>query len=173
MNGKMEYSYVAYRSPLGVVYLLASDRGLIALSLGENFQDFKERHRRRAPGLWKKVKAQDDKILGRAVRSLDAYFNEGYHLSADIPLDLVGTPFQLKVWKELRKIPYGKTRSYGQIAKRIGKPQAARAVGRACGTNPISLFVPCHRVVGAGGSLVGFGGGVDLKEQLLTLEEIS
>lgn len=172
MKTKMGYRYTAYRSSVGMVYLLAGDRGLLALGLGEKLQDFKNRHQKRAPGVWQKVEPGSDELLGRAVRSLKAYFDEGYPLSSDIPLEPVGTHFQMKVWKELRKIPHGRTRSYGQIAKSIRRPKAARAVGGACRANPIPLFIPCHRVLASNGSLGGFGSGLDVKEQLLTLEEI-
>ena len=89
-----------------------------------------------------------------------------------MPLAPHGTPFQLKVWKELRRIPYGKTLSYGELAARIGNPAASRAVGAANGKNPISIIVPCHRVIGADGSLTGFGGGLPVKRQLLELEGV-
>jgi O-6-methylguanine DNA methyltransferase len=87
------------------------------------------------------------------------------------PLDLQGTPFQMAVWEELLRIPYGETRSYGEVAAAVGRPRAARAVGAAIGANPVPIIVPCHRVVGNDGALVGFGGGLSLKERLLLLEE--
>ena len=89
----------------------------------------------------------------------------------DIPFRTTGTIFQKKVWRALCDIPYGETRTYGQIAKSIGKPGAARAVGRACNKNEILIRIPCHRVIGSDGKLVGFGGGLDLKEKLLAVEE--
>jgi O-6-methylguanine DNA methyltransferase len=89
-----------------------------------------------------------------------------------LPLDLRGTAFQLAVWRELLKIPYGKTSFYGEIAARIGRPNAARAVGAAIGANPVPVIVPCHRVIGKNGDLVGFGGGIDLKRRLLALEGV-
>ncbi len=88
----------------------------------------------------------------------------------EVPLDLRGTPFQVAVWRRLQRIPYGQLRSYGQVAEAIGRPQAARAVGQAVGNNPVSIVVPCHRVIGSNGGLVGFGGGMTLKAQLLRLE---
>ena len=87
------------------------------------------------------------------------------------PLDMKGTPFQIEVWNELLNIPYGETRSYGEIAAAVGRPRAARAVGAAIGANPLPIIVPCHRVIGKNGSLVGFGGGLRLKERLLLLEK--
>ncbi len=87
-----------------------------------------------------------------------------------LPLDLRGTPFQIRCWEALRKIPYGQTCSYADIAREIGSPRAFRAVGQANHNNPVSIVVPCHRVVGAGGSLTGYGGGLEIKEKLLRLE---
>jgi methylated-DNA-[protein]-cysteine S-methyltransferase len=96
---------------------------------------------------------------------------DGDRKSFSSPLDLRGTPFQIEVWNELLKIPYGETRSYGEIAAAVGRPRAARAVGAAIGANPLPITVPCHRVIGKNGSLVGFGGGLRLKERLLLLEK--
>ncbi|MCG0278904.1 MAG: methylated-DNA--[protein]-cysteine S-methyltransferase [Thermanaeromonas sp.] len=90
--------------------------------------------------------------------------------SFDIPLDLRGTPFQLLVWKALAQVPYGTTKTYGELAKAIGRPKASRAVGRAVGSNPVGIIIPCHRIIGARGDLRGFGGGLDIKEKLLILE---
>ena len=100
---------------------------------------------------------------------LEEYFC-GKRKSFDIPYKLTGTDFQLKVWRELEKIPYGTTRTYSEIAERIGKSKAVRAVGSACGKNPIWIIVPCHRVVGSDGKLTGYAGGVDMKRELLETE---
>jgi O-6-methylguanine DNA methyltransferase len=100
---------------------------------------------------------------------LDDYFN-GKLRQFNIPLDLRGTTFQRQVWNLLCDIPWGETRSYGHIAKALGRPKAARAVGRAVGTNPVSIVVPCHRIIGSNGALTGYGGGLDRKEALLKLE---
>ena len=108
-------------------------------------------------------------MLLRTTRQLDAYF-AGQLKSFDVPLKPAGTSFQLRVWSALRDIPFGETRSYGQLASAIGDPSAMRAVGAANGRNPIALVVPCHRVIGAGGSLTGFGGGIERKKFLLHLE---
>ena len=104
------------------------------------------------------------------VEQLDAYF-AGELSDFDVELDLRGTGFQQRVWKALLTIPYGETRSYGEIAEQIGAPGAARAVGLANGHNPIAIIVPCHRVIGASGSLTGYGGGLDRKRTLLALEK--
>jgi methylated-DNA-[protein]-cysteine S-methyltransferase len=107
--------------------------------------------------------------LPAAARQLKEYF-AGKRREFDLPLRMEGTEFQQRVWRELTKIPFGETRSYGQLAKRIDNPNGSRAVGLANGRNPIAIIVPCHRVIGADGSLTGFGGGLDRKEWLLTHE---
>ena len=104
-----------------------------------------------------------------AIRQLDEYF-AGQRKEFDLPMSLEGTEFQLLVLEELKQIPYGETTSYGDIAKRIGRPKAVRAVGAANGRNPIPIIVPCHRVIGSTGDLTGFGGGLDTKTALLRLE---
>jgi methylated-DNA-[protein]-cysteine S-methyltransferase len=114
-------------------------------------------------------KQQSYAVMRETMRQLQAYF-AGELKSFDVPLEIVGTEFQKRVWSALRTIPYGQTRSYSQIASQIGVPQAVRAVGAANGRNPIPIIVPCHRVIGASGSLVGFGGGLDWKRLLLDLE---
>jgi methylated-DNA-[protein]-cysteine S-methyltransferase len=108
-------------------------------------------------------------IATEVVRQLRAYF-AGQLRHFDLLLDLRGTDFQRRVWRELERIPYGETRSYRQIAEAIGAPRAVRAVGAANGANPIPIVVPCHRVIGANGKLVGYGGGLPLKKRLLQLE---
>ncbi|MFY9726054.1 MAG: methylated-DNA--[protein]-cysteine S-methyltransferase [Bryobacteraceae bacterium] len=108
-------------------------------------------------------------LLAEAVRQLRAYF-AGELRRFDLPLDLAGTDFQRRVWLELTRIPYGETRSYQDLARAIGSPKAVRAVGAANGANPVAIVVPCHRVIGAGGKLVGYGGGLPLKRRLLDLE---
>jgi methylated-DNA-[protein]-cysteine S-methyltransferase len=100
---------------------------------------------------------------------LQAYF-DGRRREFDLPLDLPGASFQLMVWRELTRIPFGETISYGELARRIGRPTAYRAVGAASGANPIPIIIPCHRVVGANGRLTGFGGGLETKRWLLALE---
>ncbi len=107
-----------------------------------------------------------------AVRQLTEYL-AGVRRAFDLPLDLHGTPFQIEVWNELLHVPYGRTISYSELAARVGRPRAARAVGAAVRANPIPIIVPCHRVIGKDGALVGFGGGLDLKQRLLSLEGVS
>ena len=110
-----------------------------------------------------------DDVLDDAVAQLESYF-AGERTDFDLPLHPQGTDFQLRVWAALREIPYGETISYGELARRVGNPSASRAVGLANGRNPISIVVPCHRVIGADGSLTGYGGGMDRKRTLLDLE---
>jgi methylated-DNA-[protein]-cysteine S-methyltransferase len=109
-------------------------------------------------------------FLREATRQLRAYF-AGELREFDLPLDMRGTDFQLRVWHQLLKIPYGETRSYSQVAHAIHAPNAVRAVGAANGANPISIVVPCHRVIGSSGKLVGYGGGLPMKKRLLALEQ--
>lgn len=110
-----------------------------------------------------------DGVLARAVAQLDEYF-AGVRREFNLPTDVSGTEFQKRVWRELSRIPYGKTFSYRDIAKRIGKEKATRAVGTANGRNPLSILVPCHRVIAADGSLGGYAGGLEIKIKLLELE---
>ena len=108
-------------------------------------------------------------VLDAAATQLAAYFS-GTLRAFDVPLRFEGTPFQQQVWRALQDIPFGTTISYGELASRVGRPGAARAVGRAVGQNPLAIIVPCHRVIGADGSLTGFGGGLEAKATLLSLE---
>ena len=109
------------------------------------------------------------RILKETIRQLRAYFS-GKLEQFDLPLAPEGTPFQLEVWRRLCEIPYGETISYGELARRIGNPNASRAVGLANGSNPIAIIIPCHRVIGSNGKLTGYGGGLPIKEKLLALE---
>ena len=139
--------------------LVASDLGLRAIDFDPSRQTPDR------PG----IRPGTHPIATEAERQLRAYF-AGQLRQFDLPLDMQGTGFQLLVWRELLRIPYGATRSYSQIAIDIGSPRAVRAVGAANGANPIPIVVPCHRVIGAGGKLVGYGGGLPLKKRLLELE---
>lgn len=147
--------------------LAATEKGLCVLTVGEWEDGFWEEVRHRVPGA---LLRRGQNRLEPYVKQLTEYL-EGRRQQFDLPLDLSGTEFQHLVWQALRLIPYGETRSYRQVAEMIGRPQAARAVGGACNRNPVMLFVPCHRVVGSKGQLVGFGGGLALKRWLLELEQ--
>ncbi len=120
-------------------------------------------------GAMKKIDLNQDPFLKKVAREISEYL-EGERYSFDIPYLLTGTEFQRSVWQELLKIPYGETRTYGEIAKKLGSLGRARAVGGACNKNPLAIIVPCHRVIGSDGDLVGFGGGLSLKRKLLDLE---
>ena len=114
------------------------------------------------------IKKAETPLLKQAIEEINEYL-DGKRSSFDLPLALEGTEFQNKVWNALKEIPYGETRSYGEIAKVIGNEKASRAVGMANNKNPIAIIIPCHRVIGANGKLVGYAGGIDVKEKLLEL----
>jgi len=116
-----------------------------------------------------KGESSADPLIAEAFRQLDEYF-AGKRREFDLPLKPAGTPFQLRVWEALRRIPCGKTASYGEIAAAVGCPKGSRAVGMANNRNPIAIFIPCHRVIGADGKLVGYASGLDTKRRLLDLE---
>ena len=150
-------------TPLGAMLFAAGDAGLTgAWFVGQKY----------FPGAaetWREV--PDDPLFLRARRQLDAYF-AGTLTVFDLPLDLRGTPFQRRVWEALREIPFGGTRTYGALADGLGMPTGARAVGTAVGHNPVSVIVPCHRVLGTNGSLTGYAGGLERKRGLLEREGV-
>lgn len=148
-------------SPVGELSLYASETGLRAILWPPEIGN------RVTPGEAGRRRSQ---VLDTAVRQLGEYF-AGDRKTFDVPLDPVGSPFQLDVWMILRAIPYGETITYGEQARRLGDPNKSRAVGTANGRNPLSIIVPCHRVIGANGKLVGFGGGLDNKAWLLHHEQ--
>ena len=151
--------YTHYESPLGATLLAADERGLRLISFSEG------KRPERPESNWQR----DPMPFEEVIRQLRAYF-AGELKDFDLRLSLIGTEFQLRVWRMLQKIPYGETTSYGQMARELGSPNAARAVGLANGSNPIPIIVPCHRVIGSNGSLVGYGGGLSNKKALLALE---
>jgi methylated-DNA-[protein]-cysteine S-methyltransferase len=153
--------YSVYKSPVGEL-LLTSLRGMLS-GLNMALQQGKPAPSPRPE--WRR----DDLAVRTARQQLDAYFG-GDLQTFDLPLHMVGTPFQKEVWQGLLLIPYGTTISYAELARRIGRPGASRAVGAANGRNPIGIIVPCHRVIGADGTLTGYGGGLDRKEWLLAHE---
>lgn len=157
----MTYFYKTTASPVGELTLVASGAGLAAVL----WPNDDPRRVRLGPRTWDEAHP----VLCAAERQLAAYF-AGRLRSFDLPLDPAGTAFQRQVWQALQAIPYGETRSYGALAAALGRPSAARAVGAANGRNPLSIVVPCHRVVGAGGALTGFAGGLAIKARLLALE---
>lgn len=149
-------SIVTVASPVGPLSITVSEGALRSLHLDGTSPD-------------ERGAAADAAMLSSVVAQLDAYF-EGSLQSFDVPLAPTGTPFQRAVWEQLTRIPYGSVASYGEVARRVGNPSAARAVGAANHNNPIAIIVPCHRVVGASGALTGYAGGVWRKEWLLKHE---
>ena len=155
--------YIEMKTPIGLLTVTSDGDAITGV--------YMETHRH-SPGdrsLWVREPADECAVLSTARAQLAAYF-QGQRLSFDLPLRARGTDMQRSVWHELARIPFGETRSYGEIAATLGNPKASRAVGAANGKNPISIIVPCHRVVGADGSLTGFGGGVERKAWLLAHE---
>jgi methylated-DNA-[protein]-cysteine S-methyltransferase len=156
----MTIHYSQLQTPVGALLLVANEGGLREINFPKN-------GRLSTPDPeW----SNDDSALGEPIRQLLAYF-AGELEDFDLQLAPKGTPFQQSVWKELCAIPYGKTISYGELARRIGNPNASRAVGLANGSNPIPIVIPCHRVIGSNGKLTGYGGGLPIKEKLLALEK--
>ncbi len=152
-------SYTQIESPLGPLLLVADEAGLRQISFVNG------REKAQPETSWKK----DPAPLKETIRQLHAYF-AGELEEFDLLLAPEGTTFQLEVWRRLCDIPYGETISYGELARRMGNPNASRAVGLANGSNPIPIVIPCHRVIGSNGKLTGYGGGLPIKEKLLALE---
>jgi O-6-methylguanine DNA methyltransferase len=153
-----------YQSPLGTYIIAGSKQGIVCVKTQDRAESYLVRWRREKIEL-----REDDEHNLKLMAQLDAYF-AGRLRQFNVLLDLRGTSFQCQVWDLLCDIPWGKTRSYRQIAEALGRPKAARAVGRAVGTNPVSIVVPCHRVLGSNGALTGYGGGLHRKAALLELE---
>jgi methylated-DNA-[protein]-cysteine S-methyltransferase len=151
--------YTRLESPIGELLLVGDGAALTGLYTEQEYAPNRE-----LPGL-----VRDDTLFAEAASQLDAYF-AGELQDFNLPLAPRGTPFQQTVWSALREIPFSETRSYGEIARKIGAPTACRAVGMANGCNPISIIIPCHRVIGADGSLTGYGGGIERKRWLLNHE---
>ena len=153
MKNSIEIAY--YNSPLGVLKILADEKGIKEIEFAQ--EEFKS------------IQNSSSKIIKDCIKQLDEYFR-GKRKSFELKLNPEGTEFQKKVWKELLKIPYGTTLSYGEIARRIKNQKAVRSVGQAIGRNPISIVIPCHRVIGGDGSLTGYASGLWRKEWLLKHE---
>lgn len=161
MTSSDALTFTVIDSPVGPLRLVARSDALHALYMQS------QRHAPLDTDAWQRDDSHP--LLRETAAQLDAYF-EGRLRTFELPLAPTGTEFQLQVWQGLREIPYNVTISYGELARRVGNPKAVRAVGLANGRNPISIIVPCHRVVGANGSLTGYGGGLDRKRFLLDLE---
>ncbi len=154
---KQSISQAYYKSPLGILKISADEKGITEI-------DFVEKEDT-------SIQTSSSKIIQDCIKQLDEYF-QGKRKSFELKLKPEGTEFQKKVWKELLKIPYGKTLSYGEVSRRIKNQKAVRAVGQAIGRNPISIIVPCHRVIGSDGDLTGYASGLWRKKWLLKLEGI-
>jgi methylated-DNA-[protein]-cysteine S-methyltransferase len=159
---EVEMHYTEHESPIGSLLLIASEAGLAGVFMEQH------RHGPARDQAWRRA----DREFADARRQLDQYFS-GKRRQFDLPLAFEGTPFQLRVWNTLLRIGFGETWSYGKLAREIGQPNASRAVGTANGRNPLSIIVPCHRVIGADGSLTGYGGGEQRKRWLLEHESPS
>ena len=150
----MKLFFVYYQTPIGIIEICSNEIAIV----GCNFVDKMHKD------------TEKTEILDEALEQLDSYF-KGKRTNFDLKLFLDGTEFQKKVWKELQKIPFGYTVSYKEIANRIGRRNAVRAVGNANGKNPVSIIVPCHRVIGSDGQLIGYGGGIEKKKWLIQFEK--
>lgn len=149
---------IRYESPIGRISIADDGETITDIFFGK-------------PGsLQTRFKDKETELNGLAQQQLEEYF-QGIRTAFDLPLHLHGTPFQISVWEALRRIPYGETRSYRDIAEEIGNPNSYRAVGLANNKNPISVVIPCHRVIGANGDMIGYGGGLNKKRRLLELEK--
>lgn len=157
----MSLSFKLVISPIGTLKLVTGDEGLVGVLW--------EKDRPRRVNLPDLVENPAHPLLLRTEKELNEYFSRS-RKSFTVPLDMRGTCFQKQVWEALLGIPFGETRTYGQLAKQLGNPKATRAVGAANGRNPIAIIVPCHRVIGFSGKLTGFAGGLDAKDHLLKLE---
>ena len=166
----MKLCYQELGTPIGKLLVVASSKGICRICFPSESADDRaawfHRHFSMSP------QQGVEGLLAEVTEQLIRYF-EGQGGTFDLPLDLRGTPFQIRVWRQLLEIPYGVTVSYGDIARAVGNPRASQAVGAAVGKNPVPIVVPCHRVIGHDGSLVGFGGGLPTKEKLLELEGVA
>ncbi len=158
----MPSSYHDFDTPIGTLRLVGDDSRIVRV-------DLPNAAAREPDPAWQDAHGRLPKALRHATRQLREYF-DGARREFDLPLAPDGTDFQCRVWEALRRIPYGETISYGELARRIGTPTASRAVGAANGKNPLAIVVPCHRVIGTDGTLTGYGGGLPVKETLLALE---
>jgi methylated-DNA-[protein]-cysteine S-methyltransferase len=156
--------YTDHPSPIGNLLLAANDAQALCGLYFEEHKYFK--------GSQGWQHSPDHPVLLEAARQLDEYF-AGQRTGFELPLEMSGTPFQQAVWRELMTIPFGRTGNYAHHARRIGKPDAVRAVGTAIGRNPLSIIVPCHRVIAASGGLAGYAGGLERKRYLLALEGVN
>ena len=159
-------AFTVARTPIGAMLVAATERGICSIRIGGLESEMRRGLEREFPAA--KIR-RDESALGRWVRAIVEHL-DGRAPNLDLPVDARATAFQWRVWEELRAIPYGETRSYQEVARLVGRPKAARAVGRACATNPVAVVIPCHRVVRGDGSLGGYAWGLDVKQALLDRE---
>jgi methylated-DNA-[protein]-cysteine S-methyltransferase len=158
----MKTGYGQYQSPIGIIRVIADESGIKRVEIFE--EDWEEYHKNN-PEI-----VEDQELCGEAIRQFDEYFH-GKRKQFDLPLSIEGTDFRKKVWKALQAIPYGEVRSYAEVAEMIGNPKAVRAVGQANKANQLPIIIPCHRVIGKSGDLVGYAGNrTSFKEKLLETE---
>ncbi len=167
----MELYWSSVSCPQGLIIVMATKRGVSWTGTPGTPIDEGITWLKRKMQFDKVIEGEDIEPLQQAMDQLRRYLS-GERVQFKCPLDLHGTPFQIEVWQELYRIPYGETRTYAEIARSIGRPAAVRAVGAANGANPVAIIVPCHRVIGSNGSLTGYGGGLPTKAWLLSLEGI-
>ena len=165
----MEITYTTSDCLLGRLLVATTPKGICMVSIGRSDSELEKRLKSHFPDA---SVTRNDRALASTRRAVERRI-AGKDLDDKLPLDLHGTPFQLSVWKEMLRIPAGRTRSYGEVAKNIGRPTAFRAVAQACGANPVPVVVPCHRVVASGGKLGGYTGGIDRKIALLEAEGVT
>jgi len=171
LDKPQQIDYAVWRSPVGDILVAAAEGAVIRIMLpAENQIDPVNSLQKEFSGI---PCVENPSKLKNIIKELDAYFQNGRKTFTLNLAFLNGTKFQKSVWKALAQVPYGETRTYGDIARKIGKPKAFRVVGGANNANPIPIMIPCHRIIGADGSLVGFGGGLEMKARLLQLEKTS
>ena len=165
-ENKMQIIYGIFEGPLGKMVIGKTEKGICALDFGKSDAELEKIIKAEFPS--DTLRRAEEKLRSEAEAVIEHL--EGKRIKLDLALDILGTDFQKSVWRELRNIPYGQTRSYSDVARLIGRPQAVRAVARACATNPVPLIVPCHRVIRKNGDLAGFRGGIEYKIALLEKE---
>jgi len=162
----MKITYTIVQNPLGWLLIASTARGICWVKLRDDRDQLLEGLRKKFPRA--EIRRDDELLRPQVQEVLDCL--AGQAPAKDLPLDVQGTAFQMRVWEELRRIPHGRTVSYSELAAHIDKPTAARAVARACATNPVAILIPCHRVIRQNGKLGGYGGGIERKRTLLEKE---
>lgn len=165
LSGPAEVKLAKVEGPLGIIWIASSEKGLCGIHLRDDIEELKGKLSKRRE-CWFRVEPEGNK---EAIGQITEYF-EGRRKTFELQLDLWGSQFEILVWKSLVRVPYGRTRSYGEIASDLGMPRAARAVGGAASRNLVPIVVPCHRLIRGDGTLGGFSSGLEMKQRLLELE---